>query len=464
MQKKVYETIQLYGMCPRGARMVVGVSGGADSVALLYLLNEKKMEEEWSLEVVHVHHGLRGLEADRDRDFVMGICEKLGLKCHVFHFQLEEEVKEQKMGLEEMGRALRQKAFKEIAKGDMIALAHHEDDQAETVLMRLCRGTSLQGLGGIKAIAGQIIHPLLHCSRAEIEAFCAERNLIYMTDSTNQETIYTRNKIRLEILPQLEKLYPKAKKHISNMAYYVTQEDEYMNEMARKIYQSMVRKKSNQIILPLEDLKKQHIVLQRRIFLKALQEFGLTKDISAKHIESIEFILKEQGSKELTFPKNIYIYKCYQTLIFQEGQFNMIDFSYTLSFEEEIFMKECDMMVKMELIPKETYLDTTKEKDIEYFDFDKLNMAQMELEEELVCRNRLIGDVIHLKNGRKKIKEYFINQKIPKQEREKIPLVAINHEIIWIIDEKVSKHYQVDEDTERIVKIEIQRKEASKLL
>ena len=268
-------------MCPFGTRIIIGVSGGADSVALLHVLNRWKEEFQWQLEVVHIHHGLRGIEADKDMKFVETLCQTWGIICHTISFDVRKESSKRGLGWEETGRVLRYESFATIAKGDLIAVAHNEDDQGETILMRLCRGTSLVGLGGIRPVRGNIVRPLLYCSREEIETYCQRENLLYCTDATNLETIYTRNKIRLQVMPLLETLYPKAKQQIAKTAQIVLEENGYIEEQVELAFSHVLLEiVEGKISLEIQKLKTYHVVIQRRIFLKAVSHIGFVKNIS----------------------------------------------------------------------------------------------------------------------------------------------------------------------------------------
>ena len=205
MREKVRHTIAKFLMFPQQAKIIVGLSGGADSVALLHMLCGMKEEMAWDISAVHIHHGLRGEEADADQKFAEELCASLGVPCVVKQYDVKAEASLRKLGEEETGRLLRYAAFREAAgKNGYIAVAHHQKDQAETLLMRLCRGTGLTGLIGMSPVRGNICRPLLFCSREEIEEYCRENDLLWREDATNSQDKYTRNKMRLKVLPVLE--------------------------------------------------------------------------------------------------------------------------------------------------------------------------------------------------------------------------------------------------------------------
>ena len=234
--EKVQKTIEKYHMIEKGDSIIVGVSGGADSVALLMVLCSLQKEYQINIEAVHIHHGLRGEEADRDALFVKQLCEKWSIPCDVLEFDIAKEAKKRGIGTEEMGRICRYETFyKKAGKTAKIAVAHHQNDQAETVLLNLCRGAGLTGMSGMSPIRENIIRPFLFVSRKEIEHFLSEKGICYCQDSTNEQNHYTRNKIRLSVLPFLEnEINDKAIKHIASAASILSEEETFLEELAAK--------------------------------------------------------------------------------------------------------------------------------------------------------------------------------------------------------------------------------------
>ena len=216
MLEKVRRTIAQYQMCARGDTIVIGLSGGADSVALLHVMHTLAKEGGWRLQAVHVHHGLRAVEADVDASFSAEMAQRMEIPCQVVFVDVAAEAKRRNMGTEEAGRLLRYQALEQAAGSDgKIAVAHHANDQAETLLMHLCRGSGMQGLAGMAPVRGNLLRPLLFCSRQEIEAYCLAQGLSYCLDSTNQDMGYTRNRIRHQVLPLLEEIYHGSSAHLA---------------------------------------------------------------------------------------------------------------------------------------------------------------------------------------------------------------------------------------------------------
>ncbi|MBR5590466.1 MAG: tRNA lysidine(34) synthetase TilS, partial [Anaerotignum sp.] len=264
--------MEKFHMFPRNGKIIVGLSGGADSVALLHVLCGLKEEFQWEITAVHIHHGLRGEEADGDASFAEAFCEKLGVSCIVRKYDVKAEAEKRKMGEEETGRLLRYEVFRALAGADgRIAVAHHRKDQAETLLMRLCRGTGLTGLVGMAPVRENICRPLLFCSREEIEEYCKEHGLAWREDASNQEEKYTRNKLRLKVLPVLEEVNPKAVEHISETAELLVLDEDFLEQQASACYEdAKMDAPAGEVHLNRKKLQELHPAMKKRVLRKAM--------------------------------------------------------------------------------------------------------------------------------------------------------------------------------------------------
>ncbi|AMJ42298.1 tRNA lysidine(34) synthetase TilS [Anaerotignum propionicum] len=450
MQSKVWQTIEKYHMCPQGAHIVVGVSGGADSMALLHLLNGFAGEQGWSITAVHVHHGLRGEEADRDRNFVQEICQEWKIPCKVYYFDVSKEAKARRLGTEEAGRLLRYEAFEQERQGGMIAVAHNKNDQGETVLMRLCRGAGVSGLTGIRPVREFIIRPLLFCTRKEIEEYCQDKGLSYCEDSTNRENNYTRNRIRNQVLPLLEEIYPKATEHIAQTAEIMTEEEEFLQEQARVLFIKALKKSDeNEIVLDAECLKSMHRAMGKRVLAMAFDALEGKKDIGSVHYELLVGLLGQESGKSLYLPNHIIAELSYGALILKKVREMSSHFSYPLPLNQEIYVPEAKLFVGTYLCTKKR---TQKSQDscTKVFDYDKIGCA-------LFCRTRQNGDRLAIKNGRKKLKDFLIDEKIPREERDRLPLIATEDDVLWVVNQRVSAAYLPDENTKKFLTVQIRR-------
>lgn len=451
MREKAKKTIEKFDMFPPQTKIIVGLSGGADSVALLHLLSRLRAEFDWSLTAVHIHHGLRGDDADADARFAAKFCDTLGVPCIVRRYDVRAEAKKRGLGEEETGRILRYAAFREAAGADgRIAVAHHQRDQAETVLMRLCRGTGLQGLTAMLPVRGNICRPLLECSREEIERYCRENGLSWQEDASNREERYTRNKLRLQVLPVLEEINPRAAAHIAQTAALLAVEEDFLQEQTEQSFAAAVLPAAEgTLALSSEKLRQLHPAMRRRVLRKALAAF-LPQDISQVQIAALEELLQKETGKSRNFAGNLYAQNSYGTLLLSRKK-EQSDFSYVLSIGEELRIPEAGISVLTWIGEKN--IEISQDDCTKIFDYDKINQT-------IFCRTRQTGDFIRLKNGRKKIKELFIDEKIPREEREHYPLFAVGEEVLWIPGLRVSAAYQTDEQTVRYFYIQIRREQA----
>lgn len=449
----IQNTIEKYNMIQKGDTVVVGVSGGADSIALLAVFCTLKQEYQITIHAVHIHHGLRGEEADRDALFVKEICQKWSIPCDILYFDIAKEAKKSGVGIEEMGRICRYNAFYQKAgKNGKIAVAHHQNDQAETVLFNLCRGAGLTGLTGISPVRNQIIRPFLFVSRKEIEDFLAENNLLYCQDSTNAQQHYARNKIRLSVLPMLEKeINSKAIEHIASTASILSEENAFLEELAeKKLKEILIKKEKQKVVLSVSKLLLESSVMRIRIIRKAFYLLDNSlQDLSYIHIKQIEQLLYKQTGKRLTLPQKKVVLIEYDSLVLTwQNQEKNTSFFYNLVPEKAIYIKEIDKFVKLSF---NAYKKQEKMLTIctKVFDYDKIK-------ENIICRTRQQGDWIAIGNGhQKKLKDFLIDAKIARQQRDTLLLLAVGKQIIWIPGYRVSDDFLVDKNTKNKVWISV---------
>lgn len=449
MQEKVRNTIAKFHMLPQNAAVVVGLSGGADSVALLHLLCGMREANGWRLTAVHVHHGLRGADADGDAQFAQDFCASLGVPCIVKQYDVKAEAKKRKLGEEETGRLLRYAAFREIAgQTGWIAVAHHQKDQAETMLMRLCRGTGLKGLTAMPPVREQICRPLLFCSRAEVEAYCRENHLPWREDATNQEERYTRNKVRLKVLPILEEINPKAIVHMAETAQLLSVEEDFLAQQAECSYAEVkLPAPEGEVWLSREELLRMHPAMQKRVLRKAMRLF-LQQDFSQVQIEALQELLQKETGKSRDFLGGVHVENRYDALVFSQGKKQAEGFCAALFPGKETVVAEAGIAVSLWVTEKN--VEISEDIYTKIFDYDKI-------ESGIFCRTRKKGDFIRLQNGRKKVKDLFIDQKLPREVRARFPLIAAGAEVLWAPGLRVSAGCKVDEKTKRFLYIRIRR-------
>ena len=306
LEEKISQTIKKFDMLSFNDRVLIGVSGGPDSVTLLNVLLSLKKRYNLSFFIAHLDHMLRGEESDEDANFVKNLAKELGLPCEVKSRNLTEIAQKEHLTLEEAARKYRYKFYLETTKkfkANKIALGHNADDQVETILMRFLRGTGLEGLMGIPPVRGKIIRPLIECSREEIEEYCKENKIEYRVDSSNKEIVYFRNKIRLELLPLLSQGYNKNIKDITlRLRNIISEVSAYLKQETELFFKEVARRENPEtVIIDLKKFTSLPLALKRRIIRKSIEVVkGNLYSISFRHNNEILKLTEHQlGEKEI---------------------------------------------------------------------------------------------------------------------------------------------------------------------
>lgn len=315
-EKQVIETIEKYNLIEDGDKIVLGVSGGPDSISMLNILN-KLRKEKFDIVVAHINHGLRE-NAGIDEKYVIEFCNKIGVECFVLHSNVKEIAEKEKRGLEETGRNVRYDFFNEVLRktgANKIAIAHNSNDNVETIIMNIVRGSGLSGLKGIEAKNGIYIRPIIECQRSLIEAYCEKEKLNPRHDESNDINIYTRNKIRNVVIPYIkEELNPNIIDTITRLSLIARDDINYLDFQTQKVYNNMCIEEKNlnsevyntekeaKIILDLKLFNKEDKAIQKRVVLYAINKlFGSTTGIERIHIEDIVKLCNNNiGNKYLT--------------------------------------------------------------------------------------------------------------------------------------------------------------------
>ncbi len=443
-------------------RLLLGISGGPDSLTMFDLFCRIKDEFSLEIQVFHLDHCFRK-EAEQEAEFVAELCRERAVKAIIKKYNIPELIEKEGFSPEEAARKVRlQFMFQIIEKEklDKIALAHNKDDLVETVFLHMFRGTALSGLTGIDPVSRikgkKIIHPLLEISRSEIEKYCQYRNLKPIRDKSNKETIYTRNKIRHNIIPLIEKqINPGLKDNIFQMAKILREEDRYLEKEAdREKKNIQIMKDENKIELSLPELKKLSPVIRRRIIKQVIFEIkNSPKDIYYHHYQAVEdLILNSDTGKKLDFIENISIIKLYEKIIIMKGTIDKYkeDYCYQLTIPCSIKLPD-DKSIKVEYVDKENLKDQFKDPTVCFCDVSKVSLP-------LKVRNRNKGDRFQPlgMEGSKKIKDFFIDKKIPFYKRENIPLIVDNkNRIVWIAGLRMDDRFKITDTTNEIIKLKL---------
>ncbi len=456
MTDKVLAYIKQYHMISEGDRIVVGVSGGADSVCLLLMLLEIRKSLPIELYVVHVHHGIRGAEADEDAVFVKQLCEINDISFYLFWEQVPEYAKQHALSIEEAGRKLRYEAFeqvKETCHASKIAVAHHKDDQAETVLFHLFRGSGLKGLGGMKPVRGDIIRPLLCLERSEIESFLQEREQTYRTDATNEETTYTRNIIRHEVIAVAKaQIQEQVVVHIADTAMRMQQAEQFVEQYAKKEYGNVVTVQEDVYRIHVKALSDIDPFIQTYIIRMCMEQLAEKwKDIAAGHVKDVLDLAAKDVGKSISLPQNMTARRDYEDILIykKDVDTDKVTVCENVTVPGTIYL-ENDVCIDFQVEACENKGDIVQKKYTKWFDYDKI-------ESDLLLRNRKTNDFMCINSNmdRQTIKTYCINEKIPKEERDQLLLLADGSHILWLIGYRISEQYKVTKETKNILKVRV---------
>lgn len=454
MFSKVLDTIKKYDMLKNGDRVVVGLSGGADSCSLVHILERLRVVYNLDITAVHINHGIRGAEAGRDEEFARSFSKWLGVNFIAYHCDVPKEAVKRSLGEEETGRIIRYEKFRETVEklgGAKIAVAHNQNDSAETLIMHLCRGSGLKGLAGIRPVNGNIIRPILYCSRKEIEQYCVDNNINYCTDSTNLETEYTRNKVRQILIPWLEKeINSSAGLNIAKASELLREEEDYIEGVAEKLYLETLKHSDYvKLIINADILSREDAVMRRRVLRIALRTFRKDlKDYSRSNIESADNILMGGTGKSIDLPGNVIIEKSYGELIIRlNDTVKPTTFEYIIPVGKKVFVQEIGRYIYMSFNEQRNITSELLNVCTKTVDYDKIN-------KEIKLRTRLTGDTIGIKAGRKKLKDLFIDEKVPADKRNTIPVLACGNRII-LVGNRLGEDFYVCPKTKRILYIYI---------
>ncbi len=446
----------------KGDLLLAAVSGGPDSLCLLHQLKTLRDDGEIRLAALHVNHQIRGEEADTDAAFVEQICEEWDIPLSIVKTDVPALAQEAKQSLEEAGRAARYQALEEAREdlsADYIVTAHHQGDQAETVLFNLFRGSGLAGLAGMNAKNGRLIRPLLRVPREEILSYLAEHGISYCVDSSNSDETFTRNKIRRRVLDYAKaEINSGSERHIAEAAARVRAVDDYLRAEAKEILEAMGRPFSSGMLIS-EEVKKKPDILQEYVLRETILAIrGELKNYSSEHIHLIMSLWEKPAGKEVSLPAGL-LARRYDGRLWigrGEGQETTGGRGKALP-REKIRVPDLDTGESTEIalgadrfalrvfaweggeIPEKQY---TK-----WLDYDKINHA-------LCFRHRRPGDRIAVGGGHKSVKSYMIEQKIPVAEREGVWLLAgRENDVWWVIGYRIGENSKIGQTTRRVLEI-----------
>ncbi|MBI4398461.1 MAG: tRNA lysidine(34) synthetase TilS [Candidatus Omnitrophica bacterium] len=459
MKNKFLETVRKYHMLEKGQNVYVGVSGGPDSVALFHMIYSLKSELGLkNVGIIHVNHLLRDEEAEKDQIFVENLAKQFQVPISIGRVNVRDLQRHYHYSPEEAARIGRFHYMRDEAKKqgmDRIALGHTQDDQAETVLLRIIRGTGLRGFQAIRPVLvypeTTFIRPLIEIRKDECIDYLKLDKLSYRIDASNFSTRFLRNRIRIELLPELEKNYnPRIKEILSRLPEAIGMDINFLDEVTEQQWAHVIsRVEDEEIFLNKEALKGLPEAIQYRIFNKAVSLLDPDVEVDFYHWNQIRRAMNDETHFQISMPEDLIItFERKEIQITKKITEPVSPYEYKLRPGERVFVKEAGINFSCELFDKRIYKLKKDDRRYEIFDYDRLKFP-------LLIRNRRAGDTFQPfgMNGRKKLKEYLIDKKVPARQKQTLPLFFSSSKMIWIYGLGISQDAAVSDRTRKFVKI-----------
>jgi len=458
--EQVRRTIDHYRLLEKGDRVIMGVSAGVDSMVLLHLLNAFRQEFDLFLIVAHIHHGLRPVESEKEAELVQKESVRLGLPFEYGQFNVKEFRESEGFSMQDAARRIRFQFFHNLLKkygGGKIALGHNADDQVETVLLRLLRGSGLKGLKGMLPIREKrVIRPLLEVWKEEIEGFARENSISYLTDSSNLKGDYLRNRLRLKLIPLIEQDYqPGFRRTIIKTSTLLREENDFMEKEAGEAYQKIAYEEGGEITFKFSAYQSLHKAIQWRVIQKVLERMEDGLKIDEGEWSDVNLIYRRlrqtPASLLLELSHGLCLEKRYDRVLLRKERLRTIPpFEVDLNVPGRTYIRE----IEREVVVEEREWDSSKSIDesqnVAFLDYERLHLP-------LRMRNFRPGDRFQPlgAKGTQKLKEFFIDHKIPKYERPSIPLLISGEMIAWIVGYRIDERVKITSETKRVLRIEV---------
>lgn len=450
--KRLRDYIDKEAMISKGEKLLLAVSAGADSTAMLYLFSRLRYGYNLSLLAVHINHQLRGEASDADEQHIKELCLKLNIPIIVRRIDLGEG-----KDVENRARSARFQIFRQILKSyrfQKVLLAHHKWDLAETVFLNLIRGSGLSGMAGIKPVQNDVLHPLLSFSPVELKSLLREVDISWREDASNLDLRYTRNRVRHELLPDLaEKYNPQIQDKLAEEANILQQADMYIQERALRRFKKVNLDNANgRVILSIPELLSSPGIEQYYILREAYrQTCGIVQDFYMIHMQDLKSLCSSQGSKYISLPHNVFAIKRYQELYFSSNEADI----YGEASPALVLENDRNRAVHMNYRFRLKYLKVLP-RDHDHFIPNRAIVDADKLKGKISIRARAAGDrFIPLGMGHlKKLKDFFIDEKVAKYDRDLVPIFADEDKIFWICGYRIDDRVRYDESSTRFLMIE----------
>jgi tRNA(Ile)-lysidine synthase len=455
--KKFKQTIARYDLLEKGDKVLVAVSGGPDSVALLYALLEIKDEFDVDICVAHLNHKLRGKESDADENFVRNLAHKLNLKFFSKSIDVKKEAKKKKLSLEETARLVRYSYLDDLVgkiKADKIAVGHQADDQAETFLMRLLRGAGGLGLSGIPPKRGKIIRPLIEIKREEIEKFLKEKGQSYRTDSSNLLPNYFRNRIRLSLLSFIKKNFsPKIVDVLNRASNIISSQQQYIEKSCEEILGFVCKsKRMDKIVLDLKRFVNYDICLKREMIRLCVKELnGYSTDISFDSVErTLDLIGRKKSGRKIKLTGNTWAEVSGENLAIYKKRKRQ--YNYPISLPGIKNLRSLGMKIRAEVVSRSSLPKRIKSngQEVAFLDWERLKGPFNLRSRRPKDKFKPLG-----MQGTKNIADFLIDMKVPRYERDEVMLLTIQGKIAWVVGYRISDEFKVTDKTKRVLRMEV---------
>ena len=448
-----------------GDKILVGVSGGADSIALLYTLHAFSKTKKMSLAVAHINHMARGFDSNSDADFVTQISEKLELPFFLKEIDINRECFKLKRSFQVTARIIRYQFFNKILSEKnytKIALGHTADDQVETILLNFIRGSGLKGLTGIPQTRGNIIRPFLKIYRNEIESYLNANKISFRNDLSNNDSKYLRNKIRSELVPCLEIYNPSIKKNLNKMSRILEDDEFLLSQMTREVFKKnfcFKKKDEKQIVWNINRFRTYSVGLQRRLIRETFYEIiGELQGITSFHVELvIKLFYSPITGKKINLPKNVIVQCSYDEIEFRQdvnrfkkNNIERVILSIPILIPGVTELKNVDIKVQTQIVEKNTNFSLLNTKLEAFFDIEKTGS-------NLKARFFRAGDRFCPlgMSGSKKLKSFFIDKKVPQNLRHRIPILTNEKDdIIWVYGQRIAHFCRVTDKTKKMLYVQ----------
>lgn len=455
IDQRVLDTIAKYSMIRPGDHLLVGLSGGPDSTCLLHILHRLGSNLNISLSAIYIDHQLRPSETPEEIRFCEQTCSRLDIPFTAIKIDVKGYSNDNRLNTHEAAREMRYELFRKHTaeiNAQKIALGHNADDQAETIIMRLLRGTGPSGLSGIPPVRGSIIRPLIETSREDIMSMLNAEGINFVIDSSNLKDVYTRNRIRNSIMPAMKRINKSFLDIIQRTTEIFRDEERYFEIQVTKSLMTLIRSKTDtKIELLLVPLESMHTAMLRRVIRRAIDETRDLRGISFLHIEEIVKLIKSSASgARLYLPGGLRVIKGYSTLIMTSEKPAVMD-EYIMDSPSELLLRDASCIISASSVSIDDYnSDQRKTGATAYVDAEKISWP-------LIIRRRNKGD--HFcplgMNSSKKLQDFFVDTKVPRDERDAVPLVTSNNNIVWVAGHRLDNRYKVEKNTVSILKFEI---------